>query len=430
MTAPTRTKPNAGQSIRTLGTTGRRDRTDALVFDDPVIRELRGDRGRKTLEKMTLDPTIGAALETYGVKMRSAPWTIEPGGEDPIDVSFAEFVEENVARLFPGWQSIVADAAEALIYGFQLFEVIYERAFDAGDEIRAQDYVWSSFMALDATTIERWNTDDQTGELVGVWQRGHNGREAYIESWKLLHYRTKPRVGNPQGTPYIRNAYLAWIDRQELRRITKVGLRRDLTGLPKMQVPSRILSPNANEDDLAVKAEAEALVRDVERDLREGILVPSETLEDGSASGWKFELQTSGGRRALDLEKYFDFYRQDIAIALLADEILLGHENIGSWALASSKTNRAAAAVGAWLSILAETVEKTVVPILQALNPRYMTARAPTFRPGDIEELPLDELGSFVQAVVGSGAVIPDPGMDEALRRRAGLPLAQGEEEL
>ena len=432
MTTATKTKPspNPGTAIRTLGSTGRRNRTDALVFDDPILAELRGGKALRNLEKMVLDPTIAASLETYGIRMRAAPWTIEPGGEEAIDIDFAGFVEENVRRLLPGWSSVVADCAEALTYGFQLFEIIFTKAIEGSENVRIGDYVWLGFMALDASTIERWDTDPNTGLLLGVYQRGSNGREAYIECWKLFHFRTKPRVGNPQGVPYLRNAYIAWTDRQELRRITKVGLRRDLTGLPMLEVPARILSPNASQDDLAVKADAENLVREVERDLREGLLLPHEMLEDGKPSGWRFTLVTSGGRRTLDLEKYFEFHRQDIAISLLADEILLGHEKSGSWALASSKTNRAAAAVGAWLGILSETAEKTIVPVLQGLNPRYLSAATPDLKAGDIEDLPLDELGAFVSATVGSGAILPDKALDEALRRRAGLPLAQGEEEL
>ena len=324
---------------------------------------------------------------------------------------------ENVKRLDPGWNSTIADAAEMILWGFQLFEVLFE-------ELEGGLIGWAGFMPLEPTTVQRWITDPENGRLRGVVQVAGDGQERIIPAWKLLHFRHRPSAGRPEGRSLARNAFLAWTDKQELRRILKVGLRRDLTGMAKLEGPSRLFAKGATPEDLAVKSDAEALVRQVERDELEGIFIPHEDLEGHKAgsSGWRLSLIGSAGRRAVDLESVWNLYRTEIAIAMLADVVLLGHGERGSFALGSAKTNTLTKAIGSWLGLLQEHMEKRTLPILRALNPVFANAATPIFSHGDIEDFPLDDLSKYVKDLGDGGFLEPDEQIEEHLRARANLP--------
>lgn len=51
-------------------------------------------------------------------------------------------------------------------------------------------------------------------------------------------------------------------------------------------------------------------------------------------------------------------YSDGISMTVLADFIFLGHQNIGSWALSSDKTELFAMAIGAYLDIICEVFNR------------------------------------------------------------------------
>lgn len=414
--------PKKSTAVQTLGRTGRRNRAESLIWDDPVVRHLRGHNAIKTYERMALDGLIAGILELIRLLLGQARWTIQPGGEETIDKDFAEFVSDNMARLDPGWTSTVADAAEFILWGFQLFEVLFEDVDGATE--------WAGFMPYDPRTVDRWISHPETGRLVAVQQVASDGLTRTIQAWKLLHFRTRPTAGRPEGVSLARNAFLGWTDKQELRRVMKVGVRRDISGMAKLEAPSKIFSEGASPEDKAALADAETMVREVERDEREGIVLPHEDLEDGKPSGWRLKLIASPGRRAWDAEKIWNLHNRDMAIGMLADVVLMGHEERGSFALGSAKTNTLTKAIGTWLDRIGEHMEHRALPVLRALNLQFVDAAIPKFTHGDIEEIELEMLSTYIKNLGDAGFLEPDEHLEKHLRRRADLPEKEGEEEL
>jgi hypothetical protein len=419
---PTETKPTTGRAIAAAGYTGYRNRLQFLVWDDPLVRELTGPRAKQTLERMSLDPLISGVASRTGLLLRAPEWSLEPGGDQPIDAEFRDFVWDNVQNLDPGWRATIGGTGDMLIWGFDLHEALFERVDG--------NIMWAGFSPRDQRTIDRWVSHPQTGRLVEVHQRLDTGEQARMDAWKLLHFRTDPAAGRPEGRPLIRNAFLAWTDKQELRRIIKVGVRRDLTGMPAMEVPSRMLEPGADAGEIAARTEYERMVREVERDLREGLLLPSEMDEENKPTGYKFKLITSAGRRSLDLVDILEHTNREMALGMMAEFILLGHEKVGTQALGSVKTEMFTRAVGTWLEDIAEFMEKKATRVLQALNPRFASAAAPKWNHGEIEESAVTEFGQSVAQLVSAGALTAEPALEEWLRGQLGAPGVRGEEEL
>ena len=417
--------PTDREAVQTLGAPLLRNRAASLFMDDPLLWEFRGPRAIQTIDRMLLDPVIAGTLERISLMLRGADWHIEPGDDRDISKVWAERVQQDVNNLETGWQSTVAQSADMIGWGFALFESLFRSDTDG--------IHWADFSPRDQRTVRSWDVDPSTGKVLGVLQRIETMPTVpqTIPGWKLLHFRTHPASGRPEGRALIRNAFIAWVDKQETRRIVKLGLRRDFTGIPKFQVPIQNLTKGATAEEQAALAMAEQMVRDVERDTREGLVVPSETdPRTNNPTGWKLDLMQSPGRRQLDLEAISMVHNREILIGLMAEFILLGHDLSGSRSLGDSKMGFFTKGAAAWLDNIAEVMERKATPVLQALNPQFATAARPKWKHGDVDAMDIEQLGTFIQAAVGSGGITPDPALNAWLREQVGAPVADQNLEL
>ena len=139
----------------------------------------------------------------------------------------------------------------------------------------------------------------------------------------------------------MQNAYRSWHFKRRIQEIEGIGVERDLAGLPVIYTPEDMDIWNSEDETISrIRAELENMVRGVRRDEREGLVLPG---------GFKMELLSTGGSRQFDTNAIIDRYDTRIAMTVLADFIFLGHQQNGSWALSSDKTELFAMACGAYL---------------------------------------------------------------------------------
>lgn len=211
----------------------------------------------------------------------------------------------------------------------------------------------------------------------------------------------------------------SWYFKRRIEEIEAIGIERDLAGLPVLTPPEGLDIWNPNDANAAaLKAAAEKIVKSVRRDEQEGVLKPH---------GWELELLSTGGRRQFETSEIINRYDQRIAMSILADFILIGHERVGSFALTSSKTHLFAVALGSFLDSIAEVVNRHAIPRLLALN-GLRVERPPVLVHGDVETPDLAEVAAYVQSLALSGAALfPDPALERHLRQLANFPQAEGE---
>lgn len=112
-------------------------------------------------------------------------------------------------------------------------------------------------------------------------------------------------------------------------------------------------------------------------------------------------------------------------MTVLADFILLGHEKVGSYSLSSSKTNLFSLALGAWLDMITEVLNRFAVPRLFELN-AFPVTELPKIIHGDVETPDLKELGDFIKTLSGAGfSLFPDDDLEAWIRSIAGMPSAE-----
>ncbi|GHU46824.1 hypothetical protein FACS1894120_4270 [Clostridia bacterium] len=151
------------------------------------------------------------------------------------------------------------------------------------------------------------------------------------------------------------------------------------------------------------------------RDQQEGVLLPP---------GWDFNLLSTGGKRQFDTNAIIERHDNRIAMTVLADFVLLGHEKVGSFALSSDKTELFGIALGAFLDLICEVFSNQAIPRLIDINGDAFKGITgyPQLIHGDIETQDLGKLGTFIKDMVSIGAITPDEGMEDYLRLTADLP--------
>lgn len=225
----------------------------------------------------------------------------------------------------------------------------------------------------------------------------------------------------PTHNSVLRTAYRPWYYKRRIEEIEGVGIERDLAGLPRAYVPPDLLMESASADDKAILEVIKTIITNVRRDAQEGVIFPAVWDENGNRL-YEFDLLNSGGSRQFDTTAIIERYVKHIAMTIMADFMLLGHEGVGSFALSSDKTNLFSVALGAWMDMDVDVLNRYAVPRLFRLN-GLPTNRLPKIVHGDVEDADLAKIASFIASMVAAGMpLFPDEKLQAYLRQVADLP--------
>jgi hypothetical protein len=235
---------------------------------------------------------------------------------------------------------------------------------------------------------------------------------------KCLHFRPKLYKDNPEGRSILRNAYRPWYFKKKFEEIEAIGMERDLAGLPVFEVPPEVLDRNASAENRAIFAECQKIVRNIRRDNQEGAIIPLAYNDQGQPK-FKLSLLSSSGKRQIDIDPVIRRYNQQIMMTAIADFVLLGHGENGSWALSNDKTNLFELGLESWAEMIAAPFNVRAIPDLLRLN--GMAGRCKLV-PGRTDRVDLSALGLYISTIAGAGALTMDGTLEEYLRQVAKLP--------
>ena len=412
--------------LRELGLTGL-ERFGGWVYEE-FLPELQGQRAVQVYQEMSSnDPVIGAVLHAIEMLIRQVEWRVEPGGRSLEDMQAAHFLETCLEDMETTWEETIAEILSMLVYGWSYHEILYKvRHGQSRDPVYNSRYSdgrigWRGFPIRAQSSLWQWQFDEN-GRILGMVQMAPpDYKLRVIPMEKALLFRTTSHKNNPEGRSVLRSAFRPWYFKKHIETIEGIGIERDLAGLPIAWVPPELLSPNASPEDRQVLESIKRIVTNVRRDEQEGIVFPLVYDENGNKV-YDFGLLSTGGTRQFNTDAVIARYDQRIAMTVLADFILLGHEQVGSFSLASSKTHLFSVALGTWLNVIAAQFNRIAIPRLFALN-SFRLEKLPKLVPGDIEVPNLTELGDYITKLAGAGMdLFPDDKLEEYLRKVANLP--------
>ena len=425
----------AKPDLSEFGSTGLKH-SGGTVFEE-FLTNLRGTKGARVYREMSdNDPTIGSIIYAIEKVILRLDWRVEAfsdksadGETSPKDQETAEFVNECLNDMSDSWDATLTQILSMLIYGYAFHEIVYKvRGGDSKDPQRRSKFSdnkigWRKFAIRGQETLWQWMFDAEGG-IQGMVQSDPsasiNIKAIPIE--KALLFRVKNDKNNPEGRSLLRNAYRSWYFKHRIEEIEAVGIERDLAGLPIAYIPPDYLSSTASADQVSFRNSIEQIVQNVKRNEQEGIVMPLMYDESGHKM-FDLSLLSTGGSRQFDTDKIINRYDQRIAMSVLSDFILLGHDRVGSYSLGTAKMDLWSMAVDAIANSIAEVINQYAIPRLLKLN-GMDTARAPYLTYGEVSHIDLTEIADYVSKLANSGLLMSDPNLEDYLRELGGLPPA------
>lgn len=412
---------------------------------EEFLPELTGPRWYRIVSEMSVqDATIAGILFAIQMMMRQVPFSVRPFSEDKADQDAAALVEECLHDMRESWPMTLSEILSFLPWGWAAMEKIYKvrggevrRADGMPDKLRSSKYDdgkigWASWSIRGQDSLLHWNFDDETGEAISFVQMpAPDYRPRTVPLSKCMLFRSSTRKNNPEGVSVLRGAYRSWYFKKRMENLEGIGVERDLAGLPVALVPGRLMNTLERTADEAATFEAiKQIVTNIRRDEQEGVVWPNDRDESGNPY-YELKLLTTGGTRQFDVGKIVERYDSRIAMSVLADFILIGHQQVGSYSLVSSKTTLFATALGAWLDAICTEINSHI-PELLRLNGMDPT-RPPHLAHGDVERVDLEALGPYLKNLqdAWTGGMFDAPGGDRLWRHlldQAGLPTPTEQE--
>lgn len=412
-----------------LGRTGLKHASGYLY--EEFLLQLQGQRGVRVYTEMSENsPIIGAMLFAVEALLRSVDWMVEPAEDEEA----AEFIETCMDDMSHSWADFVSEALTMLPFGWSYFEVVYKQRSKANSLYDDGKVGWAKFAPRSQDSLFHWEIDIY-GDLLGMWQiplysnpLDPRPTVQFLPISKCLLFRTTSKKNSPEGRSILRTAYRPWHFAKRLEEIEAIGAERNLAGMPIAKVPMELLSTDRSADQTATYNYIKDIVTRTKQDEQMGIIWPLEYDEQKNEL-FKFELINAQGKQSFDTGSIIQRYQQQMAMTIMADFILLGHESVGSFALSSDKTELFSVALGAWLDAISDVLNRHAVKPLLELNGFDTTKGFPHIIHGDLETPNLAELGSFISALASAGVpLFPDLDLENHLRQIADFPPADPEE--
>ncbi len=381
---------------------------------DPDLRGIRGARIYDQMRKA--DPSVATGLRVINWIISQVNWHVDAGGEAPQDIEAADFLRSCMDDQSGTWIDFVHEVLSFLPFGWAYLEAVYKvRNGAKGDALSAYDdgrIGWRKFVLLGQESLLKWEFDE-TGGVKGMVQSLIGAPfTATVPIEKALLFRLDKEKGNPEGVSLLRPCYGPWYKKTNIEEIEAIGIERDLTGVLIIHMPAGATATDKNQ---AVK-----LLEQYKADDMTGFVAPR--LGAGPENEWSFEIINSPGSKSIDTDKVVRRYEFQIMRAFLAQFLMLGSGESGSYALATSHRGMFEVAIASIVKSMEETINRFMVPPLFRLNDFGQLTSLPKISAGRISKVDMDKFGEAINKLMAAGALTPDRALEDYIRDELDLP--------
>jgi len=418
-----------------LGVSGKNTYTGDIRADE-FLTELRGRKAiQKYREMRDNNATIGAVMYATEQVLRDVKIKVVPANDSQEAKDEVEFVKSVLSDMEHSLEDHISEALSYLTYGFSWFEVVYKRRQgDARSGKKNSKYddgrIGVRKIAIRAPwTVEQFVVDQKTGEVLGMQQEmGWNKRPALIPTEKSLYYRTTSFNNDPSGRSILRNAFVAYTYLNKIQAYEAIAIERELHGVPIGRMPAEYLSIDASSDQSNLKSQFEAILRDLKNNEQGYALLPSDLYVDvdGKPTSQRLvdiELISANGNRSIDIDPVVKRYQHDIARSVMAEFLMLGGGNTGSYALSKSKTDLFLRSMESYINTIVTVLNKQLIERLWQLNGLPFETM-PKLVAGDVAPHDLREIAAFLRNLNGADITVSQhPEVVEELMAIAEIPF-------
>jgi hypothetical protein len=406
-------------------------------IQEEFVQALRGQRGAKTYTEMGVNcTTVGMALLRLECTLNKTTWRVDPSDmHDPEAVDIARFVEECRQDMGSSWADTLSEVYTFLQYGYAPMEIVYKmRKGQKGDQrskFTDGKVGWSKFALRAQESVTRWEFDEKAGgEIKAMYQQPPpEFVECVIPMERLLLFRTKKHKNNPEGHSLLRAAFYPYRFWKGFTEQAAIGAERDLGGIPVGIVPSFALMPDAPPEMKAAAQAMQKVVENLRIHEQASAVIAGDCDPVTGKPLFELRLLQSGGAKQVDVLSLIKHCELQIALAILSDDALIGHEGSGSFALAQVSGDTMKGMLESFLDRIADTVNREAIPRLLELNGMPLE-KAPALKHSGISKRDTLRLVQMLKTMADAGEVVfPDEKLARYLFSLEDLPL-EGREEM
>lgn len=421
------------ETRRVVGHTGTAIYGGFIVEKEKNAR-LTGQQKYVTYSEMLANTAILAAGVRFFLNLiAKAEWRVEPAKDQAPDneegsptssdqaEEIADLIREMMNDMETPWVRVVRRAAMYRFYGFSIQEWTAKRRDD--DRIGMRDVA-----PRPQLTIERWDADI-TGSIVGVVQRSEQtSEEIYLPRNKLVYVVDDSLNDSPEGLGLFRHVVESV---QRLRRYEELegfSFETDLRGIPIGRAPLQELEEAVRVNEIT-EAQRKVLEQGLEDFIKKHVKNPQlgmildstpyrsldETASPSSVRKWDMELlegDTAGQGQDAILQA-IERVNREIARVLGVEQLLLGENERGSFALSRDKSNNFALIVDSTLQELTSVFDRDFVGPLMRMN-GWREELRPTLKTEAIRTRDVEQITTAIKDLALAGVSIHPE--DEAVK--------------
>lgn len=404
------------------------------VTNSELRQELNFPRSIITYKTMAAHSSINSALTLFDNIIGKAKWNMVP----PKDASEEEkqqckYIEEMMHDMEGTWPEFIRDVLSMNMFGFSVHEKVYRKRLKANGSKYDDGVIgWKKLPIRAQETIEKFIFSPDGNDIIGVKQNlsgisdqynrfaSRVDKEIVLPRSKVLLFRSGKHRGDPFGKSPLRDAYLAWRFLTALEDLEATSVSKDVSGIPVMSIPPQYLSADASPEQKAVKAYYENALRNLQMNQQTAFLLPLAYDEASKQPMFKLELLSMDGKKAFDLNKIKDYYKNLIVTSLFSEVTQMGQTQVGSFALGSLKNSMTGVAAESMIKTIAEVLNKELIEQTYDLN-GWNVARAGTLDYDGIDDTDLESVSKAFQRYSSTGLLELDREVLNSVRNSLGI---------
>lgn len=375
--------------------------------------ELGLSRKYETYSDILLNTSIVAAGTRYFLNLVSQPgWRVEPANSSKQANDIALFISKALNNMRTPLHRVVRRGSLYKFYGFSVQEWTARRRQDGLIDLL-------DCAVRPQRTIEKWDVN-KNGIVFGMVQRSsYDASEIYLPRSKVMYMVDDTISDSPEGSGLFRQIVDSATRLRRYQQLEGWGFETDLRGIPIGRAPFTMLNNALKNGD--IKQEAyDAAIQPVKdfivnhiKGPKLGLLIDSITYETqdekespSNQKQFDIDLLKAQSTSQPDILRSIDREILEIARILGVEQLLLGANGTGSFAMSKDKSQNFFLVVDSTLKEMVQAIVADLVKPIMLLNgwPEELT---PILKTDRLQFRAISEITGALRDMALAGAVLP-----------------------
>ena len=404
------------------------------VSTSDLKRELNWPASINTFKQMNAHGTINSAMTLFDNIIGKAQWSITPPKDaTEEEKKQCEILGTMMHDMEGTWSEFIRDVLSMNIFGFSVHEKVYRKRYTSNGSLYNDGLIgWKKLPIRAQETIEKFIFSTDGNDILGVKQNlsgvtdNYNrfsnriDNEVVLPRSKVMLFRAGKHRGDPFGKSPLREAYLAWRFLTALEDLEATSIAKDVSGLPVLSIPPQYLSEDASPSQKAIRQYYESSMRNLQMNQQSAMILPLAYCEVSKQPLFKLELLSMDGKKAFDISKVKEYYKNSIVTSLFSETTSMGQTQVGSFALGSLKNTMTGMAAESMIKSIRDVIQRDLIEQTYTLN-NWPTDRMGTLDYDNLDSTDVEGISKAFQRYASTGLLELDREVLNAVRESVGI---------